>query len=453
MLRYEYCLIPCYGRLWDTGTGQPIWDDLANGTRKKRTESGYRPEMVIRESNMSKFLKTSVSGVATFGVILGLGLMAQTASAGCASGCHPPAPPSPPTHPQGPSMPNGGGNNWGGGGHGGGGGSSNNYNSNYNSNKNINNNSITNSVNAGSSVTISGGGYSNWSQTPGYPQTVGLNVETASEAPAVAETVETYTQTTDGSRYSHSSRTHRTKQVRHVKHHVTHARKSTARTVVRYVSRPSVTHSTRTITRTIYPAGYTGYEGQVVESNTTYSSGTNTNTVSAYGVSGSSVYGNATGTLIGLHLMAVEAACLDGSGASQPSVQLSGERMLDGGYSGEVYRCYGGMRLRIRMAPSDGHSVNFSSARFLSCDRGESLWHNRGVLSCGGERGRVNERDLMQRYGTGVKIINVAVSERSQPIRQMDPGMLPPPPVAAPSRGCNCSTNMVFDGGVGGFVQ
>ena len=353
-------------------------------------------------------------------------------------------------------MPQGGGNNWGGGGgHGGGGGGSNNYNS--NSNKNINNNSISNSVNAGSSVNISGGGYSNWSQTPVYPQTVCLNVETAPDAPApapaVAETVETYTQTTDSS-YSHTRRTHHVTHVRHVTHRVTHPRKARAvHTIVRYISRPSVTHTTRTVTRTVYPAGYTGYEGQVVDSNTTYSSGSYTNSVSGYGVSGSTEYGSGTGALIGLHMMAVEAACLNGSGASQPAVQLSGERTVDGRYSGEVYRCYGGMRLRIRMAPTDGRNVNFNNARFLSCDRGESLWHNRGVLSCSGEQGRVDERDLMQRYGTGIKIINVAVSERNLPIRQIDPGMLPPPTVTVPSRSCNCSTNMVFDGGVGGFVQ
>lgn len=104
--------------------------------------------------------------------VLSLGLMAFAgqAAAGCNNGCKPPAPPQAPHNPKPPC------NACGGGGHSHGGG-------NVDVNVNVNvkaGASASGSASAGS--TYYGGGYGNWSQTPGYPQQVGgFNVMTAEE--------------------------------------------------------------------------------------------------------------------------------------------------------------------------------------------------------------------------------------------------------------------------------
>ncbi|WP_031239218.1 hypothetical protein [Asticcacaulis sp. AC466] len=109
-------------------------------------------------------------------VLLSVGVMALAGEAmACNTGCAPPPPPTPPTN---PNPPCGGG---GCGGHGGG-------KTNVNVNVNVRAGAFG-SASAGS--TSYGGGYGNWSQTPGYPQAAGsLNVLTddASAFEAYSET-------------------------------------------------------------------------------------------------------------------------------------------------------------------------------------------------------------------------------------------------------------------------
>ncbi|MDI7774083.1 hypothetical protein [Asticcacaulis sp. EMRT-3] len=99
-------------------------------------------------------------------VMMGIGLLAVAGQAmACNTGCAPPPPPTPPHNPRPPCNACGGH-----GGHGGGG--------NVNVNVNVNA-SASATASAGSSAggTYYGGGYGNWSQTPGYPQEAGnLNV-------------------------------------------------------------------------------------------------------------------------------------------------------------------------------------------------------------------------------------------------------------------------------------
>ncbi|MGA9658865.1 MAG: hypothetical protein WBQ60_07175 [Asticcacaulis sp.] len=107
-------------------------------------------------------------------VLLGVGMLGLAGQAlACTKGCAPPAPPTKPSNPKPPC--GGGGCGTGGGGHHGGGGSSN-----VNVNVNVR---ASGSASASGSATGSGnyygGGYGNWSQTPGYPQAAGaLNVVT-----------------------------------------------------------------------------------------------------------------------------------------------------------------------------------------------------------------------------------------------------------------------------------
>jgi hypothetical protein len=97
-----------------------------------------------------------------FTVLLGAGLLAFAggATAACTTGCAPPAPPTVPNNPRPPHTPC---TSCGGG-------------ANVNVNVNV---KVGAGASAGASAggTYYGGGYSNWSQTPGYPQAAGsLNV-------------------------------------------------------------------------------------------------------------------------------------------------------------------------------------------------------------------------------------------------------------------------------------
>lgn len=108
-------------------------------------------------------MRAFVSKLVAFAVSAGL-LIAAGQAVACNTGCPPPAPPTPPRNPSPPSMPC----NCGGG--------------NVNVNVNVKASSSA-FANASSNAAVYGGGYGNWSQTPGYPQAVGgLNVVTAEEA-------------------------------------------------------------------------------------------------------------------------------------------------------------------------------------------------------------------------------------------------------------------------------
>jgi hypothetical protein len=100
-----------------------------------------------------------------FSVLLGVGLLAMAGeAAACTTGCAPPAPPTRPHNPTPPHMPCTSC----------GGGSSASAHASASASANVNVN-----VNASGSASGAyyGGGYGNWSQTPGYPQEVGgLNV-------------------------------------------------------------------------------------------------------------------------------------------------------------------------------------------------------------------------------------------------------------------------------------
>lgn len=105
-------------------------------------------------------------------VIFSIGFLAVAgqAAAGCHNGCAPPPPPTPPHNPNPPHNCHSCG--------GGGGGGKTNVNVNVTVKANA-----SASGSAGSSAAVYGGGYGNWSQTPGYPQAVGgLNVVTGDES-------------------------------------------------------------------------------------------------------------------------------------------------------------------------------------------------------------------------------------------------------------------------------
>ncbi|EGF89616.1 hypothetical protein ABI_40330 [Asticcacaulis biprosthecium C19] len=267
---------------------------------------------------------------------LGMLAMAGAAAAGCNSGCAPPPPAKPPHNPKPPHVPCGGGGCGGGGHHGG-----NNGGGKTNVNVNVNVKATATASGSGSgsgSGAVYGGGYGNWSQTPGYPQALGLNVETG----AAAARLEAYTEQ-------------------------------------------------QTFTKTTV----------------------------------------------------IRATCIDDRGAPHPASQVFGERDIRNEYRGEIFRCIAGTKLQWVYADYNGE-ISFDHGMSNDCRKGDALWFEEGRLTCRPQtqQRNCNERSLLRRFGVGVKILTLTRTETITKQREV-----------AVAREASSSSYMVFDGGVGGFVQ
>jgi len=327
-----------------------------------------------------------VSKLAALALSIGLLAVAGEAIAGCNTGCPPPAPPTPPSNPTPPGMPC---HTCGGGGGG---------NTNVNVNVNVKTNASSSAFAGSSSGSVFyGGGYGNWSQTPGYAQPVGgLAVVTGDEGAyeAISES--------------------------------------------------------RSMTRT----------------------------------------------------MIIQASCIDDTGVPHPASQVFPDRDVANTYTGEVYRCIAGTHMQVVMADcldgadgfaadhavsesssysrseereehasnghgyASGHSehheehassasgarhvdmaclsrVNFDGGKTMTCQKGDALWFDHAAMTCRPQipARQCNERSLLRRFGVGMKVLTVTRTESFMKKREV---------AASSSRS---STVMVFDGGVGGFVQ
>lgn len=328
--------------------------------------------------------------------LLGAGLLAVAGAAvACNTGCAPPAPPTPPHNPTPPQMPC---HSCGGGNHGGG-----------NTDVNVNVNVKANASVAGSAFGSVGatyyGGYGNWSQSQGIPQSVGgLNVVSGNEG-----------------------------------------------------------------------GGFETYEEEQRMTS----------------------------------MMILQASCIDDTGVPHPASQLNGDRDVDNGYAGEIYRCIAGTHMQVVMiscggplnagyesamsesesysrsetsdsysqgmdgpdgyAHSEHHSaggsshggmigggsatcagmdfshIDFGNGHTMSCQKGEALWFEHGALTCRVQipQRQCNERSLLRRFGTGIKVLTVTRVEKVTKRRE----------IARSSQASWGSAMMTFDGGVGGFVQ
>jgi len=263
--------------------------------------------------------------------LLGAGLMAIAGQAlACNGGCHPPAPPPPVT----PKPPCNCGGNHGGGHHGGGG------NTNVNVNVNVKASASATASGSGSGSVFYGGGYGNWSQTPGNVQNVGgLNVETG----AAAAQFESYSE--------------------------------------------QQTFTKQTL---------------------------------------------------------IQATCIDDTGVPHPASQVFPGRDIANDYSGEVYRCIAGTHMQWTYADWNGTDINFDHGTNMTCQKNEALWFEHGQLTCKVQipQRQCNERSLLRRFGAGVKVLTLTRTESVTKQRQV-----------AVQQASMSTSEMVFDGGVGGFVQ
>jgi hypothetical protein len=339
--------------------------------------------------------------------VFGAGLlMTATAALACNTGCPPPAPPVRPTPPTPPPMPcnacNGGNSNV-------------NVNANVNVNVNVNANANVSAAAAASAFGFGfgqgeafGGGYGNWSQTPGVVENAGaMNIETGAGGAAYDMIAE---------------------------------KRTVTRTIV-------IEASCIDDTGVPHPASQLSPERAIAND----------------------YMGEVYRCIAGTHMqvtMADFGICDDFGPAGEARISESesssysrSESHYESGYAGEGGYAHGGgygegerhdshMMTPVRHvgcgANMDFSHVNFDGGKMMTCQKGDALWFEHGNLTCRVQipQRQCNERSLLRRFGTGIKVLTVTRIETTQRqvARQFE-------------RSSASSTVMTFNGGVGGFVE
>jgi hypothetical protein len=139
----------------------------------------------------------------------------------------------------------------------------------------------------------------------------------------------------------------------------------------------------------------------------------------------------------------IQAFCFDDKEVPHPASQTSPDRDVDEMFDGELYRCIAGAHMQVTIAPWT-EKISFEGGKTLTCAKGEALYHiagkGGGKLEC---RKQIpardcNERSLLRRFGAGIKILTLVVTEKYTAYRE-----------ESHSSG---TSMMMLDGGVGGVV-
>lgn len=141
----------------------------------------------------------------------------------------------------------------------------------------------------------------------------------------------------------------------------------------------------------------------------------------------------------------IRAVCLDDRDVPHPASQVTPDREIDNGYDGELYRCIAGSRMQYVVGESLDQS-NFSGETYV-CGKNDALYFSPGAqggsVACRPQKPArdCNERSLLRRYGAGVKVLTMLITEkytaeREETVREQQ------------SSGMSLS----LDGGVGGVV-
>lgn len=141
----------------------------------------------------------------------------------------------------------------------------------------------------------------------------------------------------------------------------------------------------------------------------------------------------------------IQAVCIDDRSVPHPASQVRPDREVDDSYDGELYRCLAGTALQVTIAEYLG-TVSFDHGDTMSCNKGDSLWHDRGgVVECRPQRPErdCNERSLLRRYGAGIKILTMIREETYTEYREE---------VVQSSGIAVSGASITLDGGVGGRV-
>ena len=140
----------------------------------------------------------------------------------------------------------------------------------------------------------------------------------------------------------------------------------------------------------------------------------------------------------------IQAFCFDDKDVPHPASQTFADRGVDEMFEGEIYRCIAGTHMQVTIAPWR-EQISFEGGKTLTCAKGEALWHSGGHggghLVCKPQipARDCNERSLLRRFGAGIKVLTLVMTEKYQAYRERSSGAT--------------TTAMTFDGGVGGFVN
>ena len=138
----------------------------------------------------------------------------------------------------------------------------------------------------------------------------------------------------------------------------------------------------------------------------------------------------------------IQAVCMDDRAIPHPASQVTPDRDIDDAYDGELYRCIAGTFLSATIADYRGQ-VDFSGGRTLVCGKSDALYHlPGGRVECRPQRPArdCNERSLLRRFGAGIKILTMTITETYTAYRDEED-----------RSESSVSTAMSLDGGVGGI--
>jgi len=144
----------------------------------------------------------------------------------------------------------------------------------------------------------------------------------------------------------------------------------------------------------------------------------------------------------------IQAFCLDDRDVPHPASQTFPDRDVADDFEGELYRCIAGTRLQITIAEFMDR-ISFDGGQTMICAKGEALFRQRGA---GADAGQLvcrpqkpardcNERSLLRRFQTGVKVLTIVSVEKYTAYRE-----------ETVTESSSSSMSMSLDGGVGGVV-
>lgn len=140
----------------------------------------------------------------------------------------------------------------------------------------------------------------------------------------------------------------------------------------------------------------------------------------------------------------IQAFCFDDKDVPHPASQVFPARDVDADYEGEIYRCIAGTHMQVTIAKWSEH-VSFGGGQTMTCRKFEALYYTPekggGRLECRPQKPArdCNERSLLRRFGAGVKVLTMMITEKYTAYREE----------ASQSSAAGA---MSLDGGVGGVV-
>ncbi|MGB3625483.1 MAG: hypothetical protein WA989_06640 [Henriciella sp.] len=112
---------------------------------------------------------------------------------------------------------------------------------------------------------------------------------------------------------------------------------------------------------------------------------------------------------------AVQAVCIDDTGAPHPASQVNGSQSIASGYKGEVFRCMAGTRMQVTIGSVTQGKASFDHGQGMSCAKGEALvFSTGGKLNCAPQSPQrdCNERSLLRRHGPGIKVFETRIADK-----------------------------------------